>query len=78
MGLRVRISPAAHKEKGMIVAELKKILEDVSDDMEIEIYEGRGGLPVIWAAIVQCDDLNCPDCGGEGKCYPPKFVIASD
>lgn len=62
----------------MTVAELKNILKNVSDDMEIEIYEGGDGLPVIWANIVQCDDLNCPDCGGEGTCYPPKFVIASD
>lgn len=62
----------------MTVAELKKALENVPDDMEVEVYDGRGGDPVMWANIVQCDDLDCPDCNGEGTCYPPKFVISSD
>lgn len=62
----------------MTVADLKKALENVPDDMEVEIYDGRGGDPVQWACVVQCDDLNCPDCGGKGTCYPPKFVVSSD
>jgi len=60
------------------VGELKRMLEKIPDDMEIEVYNGRGEDLIQWADIVQCDDLDCPDCGGDGTCIPPKFVISTD
>lgn len=54
----------------MTVAELKIKLENVPDDME--------GEEIRFSGRVWCNVTNCPDCGGEGTCYPPKFVISSD
>lgn len=60
------------------VADLKKAIKDVPDDMPVEVYSGPGCLLIDFIQVVQCDDLNCHECGGEGTCMPPTLTIFAE
>ena len=59
------------------VKELKQALENIDGDLPVEVYTGST-LLVDFVQVVQCDDLNCYECGGEGTCQPPAFVIFAE
>jgi hypothetical protein len=59
------------------VKELKKAIEKLPDDMPIEVYSGQVFL-IDFVDVVECDDLNCQECGGNGTCLPPTFTIFAE
>jgi predicted methyltransferase len=60
------------------VGELKKAMQNIPDDIPIEVYEGRGNNLISFVDMDICDDLNCPDCKGEGTCRTHALVIFAD
>lgn len=62
----------------MKVKDLKEILKNADDDLDVEIYDGNYSIPASFAEVVECDDLNCDECGGDGSCHPKTFCVFAD
>ncbi len=60
------------------VKDLKKVLENLPEDMSIQVYDGYDEKPISYTWTCKCKDKKCPKCNGTGGCWIPYFIISTD